>query len=344
VIDTGDFMEMKLSGYAEDMEMNGYFRFEFTGEETITVKGESYDCVVGTMSGYGDIDSDYGVTGTFTASGTIWMEKDTGDEIKDTFIMEMKMEYKGEQMTMRTEETEILISEESTWTSSDDPEIGDTWIETTVSEVTTVDITITEDGKEKDTDTDTETTVEYHEYIKDKTITTDLGTYECCVIKSYDEDNKYYSDYDYDLDYSCKKDELPIKFESYEDGDLSMEMELIAYELAGFSGGKEVIGSLSGEADEEEDGMLGMGTVAGVDTFVLIIVALIVVVLLILVGIMMGKKKSHGIQPEPYGQAGAVQPQPPPPPSTHYCQTCGGQLEYIDQYQKWYCSNCRNYL
>jgi hypothetical protein len=42
-------------------------------------------------------------------------------------------------------------------------------------------------------------------------------------------------------------------------------------------------------------------------------------------------------------RAGAFAPPPPPPSRTSTCPTCGGQLTYIPQYQRWYCYKCQKY-
>ena len=37
---------------------------------------------------------------------------------------------------------------------------------------------------------------------------------------------------------------------------------------------------------------------------------------------------------------------PPPPtqaPNVPTCRNCGGQLEFIQQYNRWYCRNCQQY-
>lgn len=36
-------------------------------------------------------------------------------------------------------------------------------------------------------------------------------------------------------------------------------------------------------------------------------------------------------------------PAPPPAPATPACPTCGRPLTYVQQYQRWYCQNCRKY-
>jgi hypothetical protein len=40
--------------------------------------------------------------------------------------------------------------------------------------------------------------------------------------------------------------------------------------------------------------------------------------------------------------AGAAPP-PPPPPGAATCPICGGQLTFIEQYQRWYCYKCKKY-
>jgi len=40
-----------------------------------------------------------------------------------------------------------------------------------------------------------------------------------------------------------------------------------------------------------------------------------------------------------------AQPPPPPPPpqAAQNCPTCGGSLTFIQQYNRWYCYNCKKY-
>jgi hypothetical protein len=41
--------------------------------------------------------------------------------------------------------------------------------------------------------------------------------------------------------------------------------------------------------------------------------------------------------------AAAGAPPPPPAPGAQTCPTCGGQLTYVPQYQRWYCHKCKKY-
>jgi len=48
----------------------------------------------------------------------------------------------------------------------------------------------------------------------------------------------------------------------------------------------------------------------------------------------------------PTGVPQSLPPPPPPPtsaPPTPKCPTCGQPLTYIQQYQRWYCQNCKKY-
>ena len=41
----------------------------------------------------------------------------------------------------------------------------------------------------------------------------------------------------------------------------------------------------------------------------------------------------------------SVSPPPPPPPKEEEdsCPDCGSEMRYIDQYDRWYCDDCREY-
>jgi len=41
---------------------------------------------------------------------------------------------------------------------------------------------------------------------------------------------------------------------------------------------------------------------------------------------------------------GKPKPPPPPPPPAYNCPTCGNPLTFIEQYQRWYCPNCKKYV
>lgn len=321
-VNIGEFMEMKMSADSEGMDMIGYMRFELTGENTISVKGKSYECLVATLIGNGDISSSLGISGTFKVSGNMWMDKGTGNTVKSTFIMDMTVKYQGQSLSMKSEGITIPISSISNWTSDKDQRIGDTWKVTSTAEVTTTETSDTPDGKETDSNTETVTTVTYYERVEDRTVTTGLGTFECKVTKSYDEDDIYYSEYDYKLDYSDRNGIIPVKYETYEDGDKTMEMEITAYNFGGVSGGEEVIGpigSKKGDDDDKESGMFGLGKVAGLDVFLIIVLIIILLIVLILAGIALRKRKKSktGIAP-PYPPREPHRAPAEQPPAYHY--------------------------
>lgn len=59
------------------------------------------------------------------------------------------------------------------------------------------------------------------------------------------------------------------------------------------------------------------------------------------------KENVHKILAELDGRvlSSAYGPQPPPPPSTlaQNCPTCGRPLTFVQQYNRWYCPNCKRY-
>ncbi len=394
----GDYIEFKMINEDEEMQMTGYLRGEVTHEERITVNAMSYDCIVMTMRGSGDMESFLGIKGTWTATGYIYADKVTEKVIKETSNLHMTMEYLGEKVKMTSESTSIHISSVSNWTGDADPGIDDTWRVHTIEDVTTKQTIESFAGKESSTDEEQISEIEVYEYLYDSTITTKLGRFECRVIKSYDEDESDYSDLDYSLEYTNKKNNMPVKQETYENGSLVSEMEAIAYKFDGESGGTEVIGPVNskGDDDEKDMGMFGLGKVVGIDVFILIIIFIVLLIVLILAGVVIKRhKRSKRVsiqstrepmaRPEPYQEDSyyqedhyrqplPAQPQQqrqqqyqdqyhysyqdrtyhqpahphtsPPPPAPHRrynCPTCGGALEYIDQYGSWYCYYCRKY-
>jgi hypothetical protein len=332
----GDYMEFRMDDEGEDTIMTGFLRFEITHEESISVQGKSYNCLVMTIKGSGDIESYSGIEGTWSATGNVWGDKVTEHVVKETMTMKMFMEYQGEIMTMKMESTTIPISHTSTWTSDNDPGQGDTWTETSIDEVTTTEIMVSSEGKETDTNTETITTVTHYEYLKDETVITSLGTFDCMVIKNYDEEESYYSDFTYDLDYDDKIKNIHVKSEMFEDGILENKMELIAINSGGQKMGDEVIGSIGNRKDEEDTGLFGMGKVGSIDVFILTIAIIFLLIILVLAGVTFKRHKKSKVETaQSYtnegmhrghtsaGQPAYQQPQPPsqspsPPPTPQY--------------------------
>ena len=360
----GDFFEMSMEITEEyDVGMTGHMRLEMTGTETITVKGNSYDCRVASMKGSGEVDYYSGPEGTWKMTGTMHIDKLTEDTVKETMTMTIVVEYLGETLTMVQETTTSHISKESTWTSQEEPEIGNSWTVTSVDEIEESQTMDTPDGQETSSDTYIRTKVTENEYLKDETVTTVLGTFNCRVIKKQDEDD---FDDDYSYNYLDKNNNLPIASEVYEDYDLTSEMELIAYRMGGESVGTSVIGDIGSssedEDEDEEEGLLGMGKMGGIDTFLIMMIVIIVLIVIILAVFAMRRGRRAAVPPpthqrqEQYAPPGCHQvpqpqappPPPPPPPQSYqdtqrYCTSCGQPLNYMQQYQKWYCYTCQRY-
>jgi len=280
-LEVGDFFEFKMNMYSDEMEMSGDFRIEVTStNDKITVKGTQYNVLIFSMYAKGTVTFDLGITGTYTATGDMYIDKATEDSIKDTSKMSITMKYEGETFKSIQESTTIIISRDSTWIGEGDPEIGNTWTETVVEEIEEKETMITPEGEESETSNYEETTVTDHEYIEDDTITTDLGTYTCRVIK---EEDRFSFD-EYSLNYYEKNLGLPILNEGYYDDELVSELELTAYKLAGNSKGKSALGNIGddGNDDEDDESLLGMGKIGEIDTLIIVIIIVLCIVFLIM--------------------------------------------------------------
>ncbi|UCH88667.1 MAG: hypothetical protein JSV49_10505 [Thermoplasmata archaeon] len=373
---------MKELNTEDYFEMSNYIRCEVTGEETVVVEDKSYDCLVVTIEIEGDFIEEDGTESELRTSGKVWIDKTTEKPVKNTQRMKINVGNKEDRATYILEQTMIIIYEKSTWVSEDEPEIGDTWKVTKKMEGTVTETYETQEENMKSTDSLSQKKITHYEYLKDETITMELGTFDCRVIKSYNDDNYYNPDVEYSLNYFDKELNLPIKLQNYDFGVLTSEMVLISYKIGDVSGGEEVIGPLGSGDEKEDEGILGLGKVAGIDTFILIIMAILTVLAMIILGFALNKrKKSRRARAEAYAQPEGLPPPPPPPqpgyrkPSYQYspppppprvlqiyyeeppppppppppplsqnsCWNCGGPLEWVDYYESWYCDYCGRY-
>lgn len=338
-----DFIEYEVyESYGDpDHKLTGHIRIEFTEEKTVTVEGNDHNCKIARLKGVLQEDY-YGNIANWDISGKIYIDKSTGAPVKGTYTFNQE----GNTAAEATDFTRVYISVVSNLTGTKDPGIGDSW-KLTISKKSTY---------EYDVNTVPGNTITrdiIYEYLRDIEVKTDTGTFNCRVIKSYEDVSESKKFDIYDLHYIDNKNEIPVKLEHYEQDKLVTNFEIIAYQIDGNSGGTPVIGTVF---DEKED--------ADKDTesnLILIIAAVIVivVVLIIILVIVKGKKKSEKKavpqssttqMPQTTPQV-VVQPQAPQPtpqaPSTYTggytCSNCSGQLEYLNTEQRWYCRNCNKY-
>jgi uncharacterized membrane protein/DNA-directed RNA polymerase subunit RPC12/RpoP len=310
--DVGDFIEVSFWTDEDDIEMSGNLRMELTCDETVRVHGKSYDCHVINVKGNGDFDSGLGIKGSWDVTGKQFSDKSDGSSVKSELLLEMTMTYQGETYTMTSDMTTERLSWSTNWTGQGDPVIGDCWKETCQEKSVSRNTAETPEGTETTTDTDTDTDVTINTYVGDENVNSKLGNIECRVIQSYDEDDMYYKDEDYVLNYIDKELNIPVKYETYEDGDPVLTMETVAYKIGSDKAGTEVIGPIGGVEDDK--GLFGLGKIAGFDiSLILIIVALVAIVLIIAVFMM---TRGHSQPETPAGaQYPTQQPSAPQPPS-----------------------------
>lgn len=359
----GDFIEMRLWTNEGGIEINGHIRMELTCDETVSVQGESYDCHVISIKGTGEIDSSLGPEGTWKISGKEFSDISNDRPVKSESIMKMTMTFQGETAKLTTETTKEQLSWITNWSREDEPDIGDSWTETREDEIITQNTAKTPEGDDTYSDTVTEMTVIYFEYVDDEYINSDLGNTECKVIQSYNQDDIYFVEDNYVVTYIDKELNIPVKTDTYEYGDTITTMELVAYKIGSEKAGTEVIGPIGSQDDDH--GMFGLGNIAGVDTFfVLMVVILVVIVLLIAIFLLKGHKEEDALtenqftiqqtvvpqqtaQPQLMGSSQHQLPLPPPPPvpqqaNTYNCPHCGKPftVQPSEQTQQVSCPSC----
>lgn len=357
----GDFLEWNMEMDEDGMEMSGNFRGEITDiDGEITVKGEQYSVVTFSMYGEGTLNSQYGIDGTWTMSGSMYIDKESEKTVKTEMTMEMTMDYLGETMESVIEEIAILLEDTSTLPEGTRPSIGDNWTTAKTEEITETQTIIYPDGTE-DTSSDTyvETTTKYYEYLRDETVTVPAGTFTTSVIYQVEDDD---DEGDYTLQFLDKEIGFEVMYEYYDSSDdLTGEVELNAYNFKDLheSGGESVLDPIGSDGTEEDTGMFNLGKIAGIDTFLLLI--LFVIIIVIIAGIMAARRRG-----EPKAKQDAQQPQQPQAaqpqyvqqaqrqpsaqplyaqqaPSSNPCPYCLQPLTYIQQYQRWYCHSCQRY-
>jgi hypothetical protein len=348
----GDFFEMSIDMNQDGVEMTGYYRFEVTEiGESVTVKNEEYEVVVMGYYGEGDVSYMYGIDGTWTSQGEILLEIPTGKVVKENMDTEVLIDYGGE--TYKSTQIVIIIplSETSTQPEGTEPGIGDNWTETKTQEKTETTTTeIPGGGEDTSTETTTETIITDYEYLEDKYINSEAGSFECAVIKSTEQSNDSEG---YMLIYGDKEHGLPVKFEYYDEHDSKTgDVELVAYnfQILEDSGGDSVLDPIIPPAKSEDKSLFDLGKIGGIDTFYLLMLMVIVVIIIVSAVLLRRRGEPKGVQniqpaqghPQQaqYAQPGYSQPQAMGYPQ---CPVCRGPIQYAAQYQSWWCPSCQRY-
>jgi outer membrane lipoprotein-sorting protein len=341
----------------DGMEMTGYYRFEVTDiGESITVKNVKYNVVVFSFYGEGDLSYMYGIDGTWTSWGEIYLNMPTGTLVKEIINSEFLIDYNGETLKGTQEIIIIPISETSTQPEGTKPEIGDNWTVTKTQEKT--ETTTTENpggGEDSSTETTTETIIYDFEYIEDSYVASDAGSFNCAVIKSTEkgDDSEGYM-----IIYGDKEHGLPVQYNYYDDNDdYTGDVELVAYDfqILEESGGEGVLDPIMPQEKSEDKSLFNLGKIGGIDIFYLLM--LMVIVVLIIAAVVLLKKRgeqkgTQNIQPQQqyypqaqYTQSQYSQPQYSQPQTMGYplCPVCRNPIQYATQYQSWWCPSCQRY-
>ena len=79
----GDYIEYDINAYYDDANLSGTGRIEIGGTEEIKIEGESYECIVVTITGSGEIEYDFGVTAYWELDSTMYEDVDKELIIKE---------------------------------------------------------------------------------------------------------------------------------------------------------------------------------------------------------------------------------------------------------------------
>ena len=274
----GDFIEMETWTYIDDpgLEVAGHMRLEITGSGQTTVNNVTYDCYTAVYYGRGDINSDYGDKGSWKIDSDLFIDRITGNIVRETGTSDMNIKIKSYELLIHTDSTKILLSKSSTWTGDASPQINDTWSVTTVENETIEEFYRAEENTESRSDAQTKTTVTHYTYLEDGWLTTKLGTNKCRVYESYDNETPVFVE-NYTLEYIDKEKDIPIKTVIFEYGETASYFETIAYKIGDMKGGTSVL-----VPEEDDRGLFGLGKIGPVDVFYIIIAVIVIAVTVVL--------------------------------------------------------------
>jgi hypothetical protein len=321
-LDIGDFLEIEYWRHYSypDMEFDFYAteKMEVIGTDTINVEGFNYNVVKLKSSLNGKYVYEDGSTARVSGSGISYIEKSDNRDVKVSITINAK---KGAN-SFETEIIRTAINYTSTRANKNIiPMVGEQWTEKTVWNVTSK---RTENGDVEGPYTETETEIKEYKCYEEGSVTTDLGTFVTVNIEETDLNSEEYA-----IFYVDKSMGISVKSEYFnEHGEKVAETEFVRYKIYGVE---------VGPSDEEDDnGLFDLGKIGGLDVFYIILISIIVIVVLIKVGIIFARRSSK-MKKKKHPRAKKRTPR-------HYCNTCGSPLKYIDQYESWWCDNCRRYI
>jgi len=317
-----DAVGIELAG--EDYEGSenvdvGTVEYRVTGEEAVTVDGTDYSCVIIDFSwdlsftlkfedGSTEFDDDR-LSYEFEMNNRMWfvVENQTTVSSEESMSMVMRFKTDGDDHTLlMEEETKNTYLEVSGGSFQFPLKVGDTW-----SESATYISNITERTKMDNDDWETESyeleiseSSEY-EVLGENNVKVPAGRFQCLKIKDQDQWSSEYSICYYD------RNGIPVKMVEYgPDGTLGMSLELNDFKMKNAD---------VGTSDDDDDDF----EIMGIDGYLFTggsSLAAIAVLCGVLLFMRMRGEDEEGL-----------------------CPDCWEEMDFIDEYDEWYCHSCENY-
>lgn len=296
----------------------GIFSYEITGEEEITAGGEKHDCIIATFTWKAGFTLKFEEGSTYFDDDKLtiqrdykskdWWKKSDQTTVKEENTNYVKMSYlkDGENVIIESDESEDVTYNKIGKDYSFPLKAGKTWSSTTETTKTTIEKQRIDNGDwEEDRNVESLTEVTEYEVISENIVEVPAGTFNCLKLRSQNQGESDYSEGYID------KNGILVKTLSYENGNLSMTIELKEYRM---------------EIDND-------------DKFeILYIVPIIGVVAVILIyGFVIHKKRTTKYL-ETYEQLKTQEP------TIKSCPTCGNKAEFVEDYNDYYCWECKKYL
>ena len=348
----GEELIYTVEGQYPDIMIEGYMTYKVTGVTTINVDGTDYECYA--YQGYGEGTAVYFdlYELEWTNLGIEYLELESGELVayEGNFTTHMPMDNGKTQVSANASYV-IPVYSKSTQTNASGLTPGDTWMVTEEERVT-------RKGYEDNTlifsETETESRDREYKYVGNFTVTTDTGTYDCRLIKSYEINTDEPNTEEYH-EYVDKATGIPVKIQFYKNDTLTLDFELTdqipkidsGNYLPFPSDSEPGAGSREPETETESGWSILDISLACCVAFIGII--LLIIIAVIIIRVHKNREPRRPEPPEPHGEtprrkrSGLVPKDPLPPPGGTACPECGGEVEYVKQFKLWYCENCKRY-
>jgi len=339
---------------AEDVVI-GDMETRITGEDTVTVGGTEYSCVIAEFTwemsftllfeeGSAITDDDRLTYQQIVSETTSWWDKAHQTTVKSENRVYLELHYQKDGESHITEAETITKETYSSITGEEmrfPLRVGNTWSlsSTYTSNTTMRSRTDDEDWEQESYEEEINETTEY-EVVSENIVTVEAGTFDCLKLKTQEHGESDYSIAFYD------RSGVPAKMLEYDaDGTLSMSMELKSYRVANEKG------SSSGDDDFEIMGMDGYLVLGGIGSAIAVTVVAGIMVIhrrveegdeIATVRKSRAREKGRGAAAP--SMAGMKAGTGAPPRPRAICPTCRRTVRFIPQYRQHWCDSCQQYV